>query len=151
MIDSDDDSVEGKRQQSRPLASTEIDDLRAGGALSINLDDDSDEDANIMVDIKAEKRRYRSGGDEMAKSTDSTSRPPRVPVASRSTSNTSGPGGRGFGDGDSSSNFVNEDWDESFEDSPVKPSRSSSSNKKKTEVMTGSRPDSNWLEEDFDD
>jgi hypothetical protein len=147
VMDSDDDSAEGKRQHTRPLASTEIDDMRAGGGLSINLDDDSDEDANVMVDIKAEKRRYRSGGDEMAKSTDSTSRPPRVPVASRSTSNTSASVGRGAVEGDTS-NFVNEDWDESFEDSPVKPTRSSS---KKKEVGTGSRPDSNWLEEDFDD
>ncbi len=86
----------------------------------------------------------------MASSTDSTSRPSRVPFASRTISNKSTSSGKGGVEGDTS-NFANEDWDESFEDSPVKPTRSSSTNKKKNDVATGSRPDSNWLDEDFDD
>ena len=88
----------------------------------------------------------------MAKSTDSTSRPPRPPATSRSVSNTSNPSGvspRPLAGVDGDSNFVNDDWDESFEDSPVKPSGKKSLDR--PQVVTGSRPDNNWLEDDFDD
>lgn len=45
-------------------------------------------------------------------------------------------------------NFVNDDWDEGDEDSPVK---SRAMMKKKSDVVTGSRADHDWLEADFDD
>ena len=84
--------------------------------------------------------------DEIAKSTDSTSRPPRPPACTRVTSIPSGaspPPSNGDGD------FVNDDWDESFEESPYKASHEKTQDR--LHVVTGSRPDHNWLEDDFDD
>ena len=114
----------------------------------------SDCRCSCLPSLQAEKRRYRNSGDDLgAKSTDSSSRPPRPPANSRSTSNTSLPsaasGARGTADGDGG--FVNDDWDESFEDSPVKPSKGKKHPHHHADVVTGSRPDSNWLDEDFDD
>ena len=56
MDSSDEDSTGGSRPTQRPLASSEIEELRAGaGGLSIFLDDDSDEDGNVLIDIKVSR------------------------------------------------------------------------------------------------
>lgn len=149
LVDSDDDMGADCKRVPSQLASSEIDDMRSRG-LGINLDDSDDE--NMEMDFKAEKRRYNTSVDDKSmdgKSIDSSgSRPPRPPPKSHpksddvsayapaKESSKAGPGDMG------DANFVNDDWDESFEESPVKLKR---------EVTTGSRPDNNWLEEDFDD